>query len=153
MRKRVFTAQVSFGEIFIIKGVGAFEESGYDSDSAMRYVSSPGPPIHSHSRTLVHIKIRVATSARHRIYTEAERRAARTDPFQSGRNASLLVPPSRTISSLVLYAVEPLPPLPPSWPHSTDVRRSRDIARSRPAPWRSPGARPAPSRAAAAGRA
>jgi len=30
---------VSFGEIFIIKGVGAFEESGYDSDSAMRYAT------------------------------------------------------------------------------------------------------------------
>jgi len=53
VRKRVFTAQVSFGEIFIIKGVGAFEESGYDGDSAMRYVSSPRPPIHSHSRTLL----------------------------------------------------------------------------------------------------
>lgn len=42
-------AQVSFGEIFIIKGVGAFEESGYDGDTAMRYASSRRRPIHARS--------------------------------------------------------------------------------------------------------
>ena len=50
-------------------------------------ILAPSP----HSLTFTHaphIKIRVASRARHRIYTEAERRAARTDPFQNGRNAS-----------------------------------------------------------------